>query len=35
MEIYVIGEPTHNALPPRLRKRAKLMPLAKPVMQDV
>ena len=35
MEIYVIGEPTRNALPPRLRKRAKLMPLAKPVMQDV
>ena len=34
MEIYVIGEPTRNALPPRLRKRAKLMPLAKPVAQD-
>ena len=35
MDIYVIGEPTRNALPPRLRKRAKLMPLARPVMQDV
>ena len=34
MEIYVIGEPTRNALPPRFRKRAILMPLAKPVAQD-
>ena len=34
MEIYVIGEPTRNALPPRFRKRAVLMPLAKPVMLD-
>ena len=34
MEIYVIGEPTRNALPPRFRKRAKLMPLAKPIFQE-
>ena len=34
MEIYVIGEPTRNALPPRFRKRAILMPLAKPVTRD-
>lgn len=27
-EIFVIGEPTRNALPPRLRTKAKLMPLA-------
>ena len=29
MEIYVIGAPTRNALPPRCRKRAVLMPLWK------
>lgn len=34
MDVYVIGEPTRNALPPRFRKRAKLMPLAKPVIQN-
>ena len=26
-EIFVIGEPTRNALPPRLRSKARLMPL--------
>ena len=29
LEIYVIGEPTRSALPPRYRKRAVLMPLWK------
>ena len=28
VDIYVIGEPTRNALPQRMRKRAMLMPLA-------
>lgn len=34
LEIYVIGEPTRASLPPRFRKRAVLLPLAKPVVQD-
>jgi uroporphyrinogen-III synthase len=34
MEIYVIGEPTRNVLPPRFRKRAMLMPLARPLLHD-
>lgn len=29
-EIYVIGEPTRNALPRRLQAKAQLMPLARP-----
>jgi uroporphyrinogen-III synthase len=29
-EIFAIGEPTRNALPPRLRTKVRLMPLALP-----